>query len=136
MPHRGNAFLIESGDDVALIDYGKDFHEYRRFFDFPFILPRHSIRMELVRTQVLPCLRDSRKRVLQVNVEYDDGLLSEPQNECRLRHVYFSHPHLDYAGFTTLLRSDIEVHMANLSAAIFSVVIESRRDKSLESKLY
>jgi mRNA degradation ribonuclease J1/J2 len=56
----GNCVLLEDADSSLLVDLGKDFYEYQRYFEFPFKLPSKSVERELLKTGVLPRIRSQR----------------------------------------------------------------------------
>ncbi len=131
----GNCVLLEDRDSSLLVDLGKDFQEYQRYFEFPFRVPSKSVERELLKTGVLPRIRSQRHGDLPVYVELDGGA-EEPKAETPLRDVILSHSHADHSGFLSILRRDIRVHIGGLTRVIYSSTMESRRENSLETKLY
>jgi ribonuclease J len=132
----GNAFLLEEGGSTLLLDLGKDFSQYRRFFDFPFVTPSTSLSRELVRTGILPQLQDSAGQGLDAYVEFEGGRLQEEEGS-RLDYVFISHPHLDHCGLIPLLKRSVEVHLGATAWLILAAMQEMRRrDRSIENRLF
>ncbi len=131
----GNCVLLEDADSSLLVDLGKDFYEYQRYFEFPFKLPSKSVERELLKTGVLPRIRSQRHGELPVYVDFD-GTAKEPKVETPLKDVILSHSHADHSGFLSILRHDIRIHLGGLTRVIYSATMESKRESSLETKLY
>ncbi|NWG08828.1 MAG: MBL fold metallo-hydrolase [Nitrososphaerales archaeon] len=132
----GNSILVEDKGSMILLDLGKDFDRYGRFFQFPFTMPTRSVQKELIKTGLLPEIKTSKRQNLSLYVEYEGSEVKEPSTGCPLQHVFISHPHLDHSGFVTLLRSDLNINMGSMAELIFSSNVETRRDVTLENKLY
>ncbi|MEM3538291.1 MAG: MBL fold metallo-hydrolase [Nitrososphaerales archaeon] len=132
----GNSILLEDKESMILLDLGKDFERYGKFFQFPFTMPTKSVQKELVKTRLLPEIKTSKRQKLPLYVDYEGTEILEPKINCPLQHVFITHPHLDHSGFITLLRSDLNIHMGSLSELIYSSSIETRKDLTLETKLY
>ncbi|MCP8309840.1 MAG: MBL fold metallo-hydrolase [archaeon] len=132
----GNSILLEDKESMILFDLGKDFDRYRKFFQFPFTMPTKSVQKELIKTCLLPEIKTSKRQKLPLYVDYEGTEIIEPSISCPLQHVFVSHPHLDHSGFITLLRSDLNIHMGSMSELIYSSNIETKKDRTLENKLY
>jgi ribonuclease J len=132
----GNSILLEDKESMIIFDLGKDFDKYRKFFQFPFTMPTKSVQKELIKTCLLPEIKTSKRQKLPLYVDYEGTEILEPSVNCPLQHVFITHPHLDHSGFVTLLRSDLNIHMGSMSELIYSSNIETRKDVTLENKLY
>ncbi len=132
----GNSILLEDSESMILFDLGKDFDRYRKFFQFPFTMPTKSVQKELIKTCLLPEIKTSKRQKLPLYVDYEGSEIMEPSIDCPLQHIFVSHPHLDHSGFITLLRSDLNIHMGSMSELIYSSNIETKKDRTLENKLY
>jgi ribonuclease J len=132
----GNSILLEDKESMILLDLGKDFDRYRKFFQFPFTMPTRSVQKELVKTCLLPEIKTSKGQKLPLYVNYEGAEILEPSIDCPLQHIFITHPHLDHSGFITLLRSDLNIHMGSMSELIYSSNIETKKDLTLENKLY
>ncbi|MCS7116526.1 MAG: MBL fold metallo-hydrolase [Nitrososphaerota archaeon] len=132
----GNIVLIEYKDRPIIIDFGKDFKQYRKYFEFPSPLPTRSITRELIKTEIVPQIRDSKGNILPLYEKFEDGRLIEEEGESPVKDVFISHAHMDHSGFLTLLRKQIKIHMGGMANLIYSTMMMTKREVTLESKLY
>ncbi|MEM2429356.1 MAG: MBL fold metallo-hydrolase [Nitrososphaerales archaeon] len=132
----GNIVLIEYKDQPIIIDFGKDFKQYRKYFNFPYPLPTRSITRELIKTEIIPQIRDSKGKVLPLYTKFENGKLIEEEGESPIKNVFISHAHMDHSGFITLLRKQIKIHMGGMANLIYSTIMMTKREVTLESKLF
>ena len=132
----GNTILVEDGDTKLLLDFGKNFPRFNMYFNYPFNIPSRSITRELIKTGVVPHITSTDGKPLKIFVDYEDGQPKESRGDAAFSGVLVTHAHSDHTGNLTILKDSISLHMGSMTSLLHRTSMETRRESSIETKLY
>jgi len=131
----GNTILIEENKSKILLDFGKDFEQYSKFFEFPFRYPLYSLEKELIKTEIIPRIKSHEGKDLDILASFEDDEIYD-EGSVDIDGVFISHAHYDHSGFYPLLKSSAKVYMGRLTELIFRALQSIKESKSLEDKMF
>ncbi|MEM3473809.1 MAG: ribonuclease J, partial [archaeon] len=115
----GNKILVKSKNrNSFLLDFGKNFNEFGRFFD-EFLGPRSASGLyDLWKLNLLPKIRN----IYRSDFIIDDFLAKDVETntleDVNVIGVFLSHAHFDHSGLIPVLNENIVIHMSSISEKI------------------
>jgi mRNA degradation ribonuclease J1/J2 len=156
----GNIVLLEDLDNRAsiLLDFGRNFPTQARYYSFP-QKPRSSVQLELIKTGLIPSIRDANGSNLDVYAELDTKeilrpykakgqklrnlkrsevyyTIREPQTPCSISDLFVTHCHSDHVGLAPILRRDMTINMGEATHLLYRAYHQAAAKDSIENKLY
>jgi len=111
----GNKILIEDEGTRIFLDFGLSFLKYNSYFS-PYMQPRGwALLADLIKLGLIPNLEGLYRTDFERRIR-------EPRKEPAFDGVLLSHPHLDHAGFVSLLRPDIPIYCSKETHAILEAM--------------
>ncbi|GEM_PF-6406894 len=110
----GNMVQVVAGGVSVLLDLGKSYDAYDRFFGMGY--RNYPIEMEdLILSSLLP-------QELAGNF-FMDKREQEPSGESPIETVFISHAHLDHSWFLPLVREDVSVYMNKVAYLVYKAAL-------------
>jgi len=156
----GNIILVQDPDNRAsiLLDFGRNFPTQARYYSFP-QKPRSSVQLELIKTGLVPTIKDAEGLKVDVYAELEAkeilqpykakahkaGNLKrsevrykilEPQTPCGISDLFVTHCHSDHVGLAPILRRDLTINMGEATHLLYRAYHQAAVKDSIETKLY
>ncbi|MEM4311701.1 MAG: MBL fold metallo-hydrolase [Nitrososphaerales archaeon] len=131
----GNIILLEANEERILLDFGKDFEQYAKYFEYPFNLPTTSLEKELIKTNIVPKIKSHSGEELRILANFEDNKILD-EGDVDLNGVFISHAHYDHCGLYSLLKSSAKVYMGKMSKLIINCLQSTKREISIEDKMF
>lgn len=114
----GNKVLIQDKDTKLFFDFGMCFSKWGQYFS-PFLQPRsYNLVQDYIKLKLLPNLEGLYRQ------DYEQRFRSST-SEPNFDAIILSHPHLDHAGFVSMIRPDIPVYCSKGTHAILEAMEET-----------
>jgi len=156
----GNIVLLQDLNNRAsiLLDFGRNFPTQARYYSFP-QKPRSSVQLELIKTGLIPSIRDADGSKVDVYAELETKeilrpykakghkaknlkrsevyyTIREPQTPCSISDLFVTHCHSDHVGLAPILRRDVTINMGDATHLLYRAYHQAAAKDSIETKLY
>ena len=156
----GNIVLLQDPENRAsiLLDFGRNFPTQARYYSFP-QKPRSSVQLELLKTGLIPSIRDAEGSKVDVYAELETKeilrpykakrhkagnlkrsevyySIREPQTPCDISDLFVTHCHSDHVGLAPILRRDMTINMGEATHLLYRAYHQAAVKDSIETRLY
>jgi len=156
----GNIVLLQDPENRAsiLLDFGRNFPTQARYYSFP-QKPRSSVQLELLKTGLIPSIRDAEGSKVDVYAELETKeilrpykakrhkarnlkrsevyySIREPQTPCGISDLFVTHCHSDHVGLAPILRRDMTINMGEATHLLYRAYHQAAVKDSIETRLY
>ncbi|HID91018.1 TPA: hypothetical protein EYP44_03555, partial [Candidatus Bathyarchaeota archaeon] len=132
----GNKFLLVDGRARLLLDFGKCFAKWNRFYDFPFTMPGREREdfAELLSLGLIPEAKGFLKGL------YTEGLPGRPVDRSKERRTEIqaclvSHVHSDHMGYLALLNRRIKAYVSEAAWRVARAYFEHATVRTVEDDI-
>lgn len=132
----GNKFLLIDGDSKLLLDFGKCFERWNRFYDYPFSVPGKGREdfLELLNLGLIPAAKESLEGVYTESLPHKPVSLSE-EPITDIQACLFSHVHGDHTGYLALLNRRIKAYLSEAAWRITRTYHEHASARTVENDI-
>lgn len=124
----GTKILVEHGDELFFLDFGKQHGRWLEFYEYPFSLPKTVD--ELIYLGLIPSPKSELKNLYTCFIG-GEGSSIEGEGESKVVSCIFSHAHTDHTGYAFLLNRRIKLNFGLCSWRI----IEARLNYGLKGNI-